>query len=99
MRPARARLRARLYSPADPERSRHASLALGARAPWKPIGCKRGRGAVYAKVQVPCYRSAFTLSRELDTAKIDAALKDGVLTLRIPKAEHAQPRRIEVRAS
>ena len=41
---------------------------------------------------------AFTLSRELDTEKISADLKDGVLTLRVPKAEHAQPRRIEVRA-
>jgi HSP20 family molecular chaperone IbpA len=56
-----------------------------------------GMEAVYAEVQVPRYRRAFTLSRELDTAKIDAGLKDGVLTLRIPKAEHAQPRRIQVR--
>jgi len=38
----------------------------------------------------------FTLSRELDTTKSDAAFKDGVLKLRIPKAEHAQPRRIQV---
>ena len=57
-----------------------------------------GMEAVYAEVQVPRYRRAFSLSRELDTAKIDAGLKDGVLTLRIPKAEHAQPRRIEVRS-
>jgi HSP20 family molecular chaperone IbpA len=57
-----------------------------------------GMEAVYAEVQVPRYRRAFTLSRELDTAKIDAGLKDGVLTLRIPKTEHAQPRRIEVRS-
>lgn len=54
--------------------------------------------AVYAEVRVPRYRRSFTLSRELDTAKIDANLKDGVLTLRIPKQAHAQPRRIEVRA-
>lgn len=54
--------------------------------------------AVYAEVRVPRYRRSFTLSRELDTARIDANLKDGVLTLRIPKQAHAQPRRIEVRA-
>jgi HSP20 family protein len=54
--------------------------------------------AVYAEVRVPRYRRSFTLSRELDTAKVDANLKDGVLTLRIPKQAHAQPRRIEVRA-
>jgi HSP20 family protein len=54
--------------------------------------------AVYAEVRVPRYRRSFTLSRELDTARIDAGLKDGVLTLRIPKQAHAQPRRIEVTA-
>jgi HSP20 family protein len=54
--------------------------------------------AVYAEVRVPRFRRSFTLSRELDTQRIDANLKDGVLTLRIPKAEHAQPRRITVQA-
>jgi HSP20 family molecular chaperone IbpA len=58
-----------------------------------------GMEAIYAEVRVPRYRRAFTLSRELDTEKIDASMKDGVLSLRIPKAEHAQPRRIEVRAA
>ena len=56
-----------------------------------------GLEAVYAEVRVPRYRRTFTLSRELDTSKVDANLKDGVLTLRIPKQAHAQPRRIEVR--
>jgi HSP20 family molecular chaperone IbpA len=51
---------------------------------------------VYAEVRVPRYRRAFTLSRELDAGRIDASLKDGVLTLRIPKHEHAQPRRVQV---
>ena len=58
-----------------------------------------GLEAVYAEVRVPRFRRSFTLSRELDTQRIDANLKDGVLTLRIPKAEHAQPRRITVQAS
>jgi HSP20 family molecular chaperone IbpA len=57
-----------------------------------------GMEAIYAEVRVPRYRRGFTLSRELDTEKIDASLKDGVLALRIPKAEHAQPKKIEVRA-
>ena len=57
-----------------------------------------GLEAVYAEVRVPRYRRSFTLSRELDTARIEANLKDGVLRLRIPKAAHAQPRRIEVTA-
>ena len=55
--------------------------------------------AVYAEVRSARYRRSFTLSRELDSAHIDATLKDGVLTLRVPKLEQAKPRRIEVRAS
>ena len=54
--------------------------------------------SVYAEVRVPRYRRTFTLSRELDAGRIEANLKDGVLNLRIPKQEHARPRRIEVRA-
>ena len=41
-------------------------------------------------------RRQFTLSRELDTSRIEAQLRDGVLRLTIPKAEEARPRRIEV---
>lgn len=57
-----------------------------------------GLEAIYAELRASRYRRSFTLSRELDTAKIDAHLKDGVLTLRIPKQAHAQPRRIAVTA-
>lgn len=55
-----------------------------------------GIEAMYAELRVPRYRRSFTLSRELDTARIEANLKDGVLTLKIPKQAHAQPRRIAV---
>ncbi|HEY9239104.1 MAG TPA: Hsp20/alpha crystallin family protein [Burkholderiaceae bacterium] len=55
--------------------------------------------SVHAEIRVPRYRRAFTLSRELDSARIEASMKDGVLRLRIPKQEHARPRRIEVRAT
>jgi HSP20 family molecular chaperone IbpA len=54
---------------------------------------------LYAEVRVPRYRRAFTLSRELDTGRVEANLKDGVLQLRIPKHEHAQPRRIQVQVA
>jgi HSP20 family molecular chaperone IbpA len=50
----------------------------------------------HAEVRLPRYRRVFTLSKELDSNKIAAELVNGVLTLRIPKAEHAQPRRIPV---
>jgi len=54
--------------------------------------------SIHAEVGVPRFRRVFTLSNELDTGKLQAELKQGVLTLRIQKAEHAKPRRIEVRA-
>lgn len=51
---------------------------------------------LWAEVRVPRYRRSFTLSRELDPSRIEANLKDGVLTLRIPKQAQAQPRRVQV---
>ena len=55
--------------------------------------------ATYAEVRVPRYRRSFTLSRELDGGRIEAQLKDGVLRLRIPKQEHAQPRRVSIKVA
>ena len=66
----------------------------GTVAPFAPEGMQ----PLWAEVDVPHFRRMFTLSRELDTARIDANLKDGVLSLRIPKQAHAQPRRIAVTA-
>jgi HSP20 family protein len=53
--------------------------------------------SVYAEVRANRYRRSFELSSELDTTKVDASLKDGVLSLRLPKLEQAKPRRIEVK--
>jgi HSP20 family protein len=53
---------------------------------------------VYAEVRTAQYKRSFVLSRDLDTAKIDASMKNGVLTLTVPKLEQARPRRIAVRA-
>ena len=55
-----------------------------------------GLQPAYVELRLPRYRRAFTLSRELDAGRIEANLKDGVLNLRSPKMEHAQPRRISV---
>jgi len=55
-----------------------------------------GLELVYGEAQCPNYRRQFTLSRELDTTRIEAQLRDGVLRLTLPKAEEARPRRIEV---
>ena len=53
----------------------------------------------HAEVGLPRYRRVFTLSKELDAGKVAAEFDRGVLKLRIPKAEHAQPRRIEVKVA
>ncbi|CAK0749085.1 HSP20 family protein [Gammaproteobacteria bacterium] len=51
----------------------------------------------YAEMRVTGYRRHFTLSRELDSSQMVALLKNGVLSLTIPKTEQAKPRRIEVK--
>jgi HSP20 family molecular chaperone IbpA len=63
------------------------------------IPTPEGMQATYAEVDVPRFRRVFTLSKELDTAKVSAEFKHGVLSIRIPKAEHAQPRRIDINVS
>jgi HSP20 family molecular chaperone IbpA len=55
--------------------------------------------ALYAEVRSSLYRRSFSLSGELETGKIEANLKDGVLIVRIPKRAELRPRKIEVRAS
>jgi HSP20 family protein len=54
--------------------------------------------ATHAEISLSRYRRVFTLSKELDTGKLSAELKDGVLKLRIHKVEQAKPRRIDVKA-
>lgn len=53
----------------------------------------------HVEVDLPRYRRVFTLSKELDPEKVTAELANGVLKLRIPKAEHAQPRKIAVQVA
>lgn len=62
------------------------------------IDMPEGMEALYADVQSTRYRRSFVLSGELDTEKIEARLKDGVLSLHIPKRAEAKPRKIEVNA-
>lgn len=58
-----------------------------------PEGLRSG----HAEVTRQHYRRAFTLSKELDAQQVSADLTHGVLRVRLPKAAHAQPRKIEVR--
>ena len=63
------------------------------------ISVPEGLSSSHTEVGLARFRRVFTLSKELDTAAITAELSQGVLKLRIPKAQHAQPRRIEIQAA
>ena len=55
--------------------------------------------ATHVEVSLPRYRRVFTLSKELDADRLSAELRHGVLKLQIQKAEHAKPKRVEVRVA
>lgn len=63
------------------------------------LASPEGMESSHAEVRLPRYRRVFTLSKELDSEKATAEFNHGVLKLRIPKAEHAQPRRIDIKVA
>lgn len=60
------------------------------------FGDYEGMRPVYTEYNVGHFERTFVLSNEIDRDAISAEMKDGVLTLRLPKAETAKPRRIEI---
>ena len=60
------------------------------------LAMPEGMEPSHAEVNLPRYRRVFALSKELDSEKISAGFEHGVLKLNIPKAEHLQPRKIEI---
>lgn len=60
------------------------------------LALPEGLDSIHMEVGLARFRRSFTLSNELDSEKVSAEFQQGVLRLRIPKAAHAQARRIEV---
>jgi HSP20 family protein len=56
----------------------------------------RGLQPLYTEYNIGNYSRSFRLSNAIDQDKIGAELKDGVLSLTLPKAEKAKPRTIRV---
>lgn len=54
-----------------------------------------GRYRVQERQKADFFR-AFALSDAVDTSKVEAKLSDGVLTVRLPKADHLRPRTVVV---
>lgn len=50
----------------------------------------------YCESGLADYRRVFELGPDIDTTKIGAEIKSGVLKLHLPKSEKAKPKRIEV---
>jgi HSP20 family protein len=56
----------------------------------------KGLQPLYTEYNIGNYSRSFRLSNAIDPDKIGAELKDGVLSLTLPKAEKAKPRTIRV---
>ena len=57
----------------------------------------QGLVPLYTEYNIGHYARTFQLSNKVDQGNIAAAMKDGVLSLTLPKAKEAKPRKIDVR--
>ena len=56
-----------------------------------------GKKALHAEYAVGDFYRAFSIAEQVDRDAIEASLRDGVLIVRVPKAESVRPKRIAVK--
>ncbi|MDX9868436.1 MAG: Hsp20/alpha crystallin family protein [Kiritimatiellia bacterium] len=62
------------------------------------VGSFKEHTLVLNEIQEVRYRAAFELPERVDTAKLQASCKNGMLVLTLPKREEVKPRRIAITA-
>jgi HSP20 family molecular chaperone IbpA len=63
---------------------------------WIDFSRYEGLQPVYTEYNIGNYARSFQLSSKIDQDRISAELRDGVMTLVLPKSERAKPRKITV---
>lgn len=65
----------------------------------KVCRCHVGNKSLYSEYGIGDFERTFTIGEAINGEGITAEMRDGVLTLHLPKSEAAKPRRIEVKAN
>jgi HSP20 family protein len=63
---------------------------------WINFSRYDGLQPLYTEYNIGNYARSFQLSSKIDQERISAELRDGVMTLVLPKSEQAKPRKITV---
>ena len=77
-------------------KGRHLILNVGYSHPVLVKAPEDRLQAVYSEYGIGGYTRNFKLGDTIDQSKISASLKDGVLSLVLPKADRLKPRKIDI---
>ncbi len=66
---------------------------------WTEDGKTKDHSLLFSEYEPGDYERSFTLSDEIDREKINATVKQGVLSLELPKAEKIKPKKIAIKAA